>query len=363
MPSNSKLNTSNLSEIELILGNSNPRFSGVTSTMLQVLRYQKEMMKVAVMGKHHLPDDVTTVSFMDIVRNCRRPLPDGRLRVFHARRNNEVLQALALKKIFGVKIKIAFTSTAQRNHSWITRWLIRQSNAVISTGNAAASYIQGGADIIIPHGIDLKCYHPADDKAALWEELGYPGKFGIGIFGRVRHQKGVDILVRAAIPLMKKYPDFTVIICGETTSDQKKFETELKDTIAAAGLQERFVFLGKQPFDALPRLFRAMHLVAALSRNEGFGLTVLEAMASGTAVLASEAGAWKDIVREETDGAIVPCNDIEATTTQLDNLLTDPARLIEMGKRGRERVEENYTLKREANALCRFLSTLQEKQD
>lgn len=354
----SDLTTHPLQETELILGNSNPRFSGVTSTMLQVLRHQKNMLKVAVLGKHHLPDDIPHITFRQAAKLCRRPLPDGRHRVFHARRNNEVIQALLLKKLFRAKLRIAFTSTAQRNHSWITRYLIRQSDAVISTGTAAASYIAGGPDIIIPHGIDLENYAPAPDRAALWQELGFPGKYGIGIFGRVRKQKGVDLLIHAAIPLLKKHPDFTAVICGETTPDHQSFQDQLQSDIDAAGLTSRFHFIGKQPFSALPRLFRAMTIVTALSRNEGFGLTVPEAMASGVAVLASEAGAWKDIVRHGTDGYIVPCGDLAATTEMLDTMMSNPARLTDMGKHGRQRVQQHYTLEREAKALCDFLSSL-----
>ena len=81
-------------------------------------------------------------------------------------------------------------------------------------------------------------------------------------------------------------------------------------------------------------------------------------MASGVAVLASEAGAWKDIVREGIDGYIVACGDLEATTTKLDQMMADPDQLLEMGKHGRKRVAERYTLEREAKALCEFLSAL-----
>ena len=350
--------SSPFTDTELILGNSNSRFSGVTSTMLQVLSIQKNLLKVAVLGKHHLPDDIPVVSFRQLITLCRNPLPDGRFRVFHARRNDEVIQALILKKLFGAKIKIAFTSTAQRNHSWITRYLIRQCDGIITTSTMANAYIEGGADIIIPHGINLADYYPANDRASLWKELGFPGKYGIGIFGRVRHQKGVDLLVHAAIPLLKKHPDFTVVICGETTPDQKKFQEGLQKEIHLAGLSERFLFLGKQPFSELPKLFRAMSIVTALSRNEGFGLTVPEAMASGAAVLASEAGAWKDIVREAEDGYIVPCDDLQATREKLDLMMSDPDRLITMGLAGRKRVEEHYTIEREAKALCKFLRQL-----
>ena len=348
-----------LEETELILGNSNPKFSGVTSTMLQVLEHQKELLPLAVLGKHYLPDGVRAMNFMEAVKLCRSPLPNGKSRIFHARRNNEALQAFALKILSPTPLKIAFTSTAQREHSWITRWIIRKADAVITTCSAAAAYIQDGPDIISPHGVDLERYHPAIDRKKLWSELGLPGKYGIGIFGRVRHQKGVDVLVDAMLPLLAKFPDFTVVVCGEVTPINKKYFDALRTKIATAGLVERFVFLGKQPFSKIPRLFRAMHLVTALSRNEGFGLTVLEAMASGTAVLASKAGAWEDIVRNTETGNIVPCSDIVATKNTLEHLLSNIPKLEEMGQKGRLCAEVNYSLKNEAELLSNFFIKLQ----
>lgn len=348
-----------MDHLELILGNSNSKFSGVTSTMLQVLQYQKELIPLAVLGSHHLPSDVTSIRFHETVRLCRRPLSNGKVRVFHARRNNEMLQAIALKKLSPHPLKIAFTSTAQREHTWITRWLVRQADAVISTCTAAASYIQDGPDVIIPHGVDLERYQPSINRSALWSKLGFPGRYGIGIFGRVRHQKGVDVLVEAILPILPHFPDFTVIVCGETTVKHKRFERVLKAKIAAAGMQKRFVFLGKQPFSALPELFQSLHLVAALSRNEGYGLTVLEAMASGASVIASEAGAWQDIVQPGHTGEIVPCGDIIATRKKLKSLLSDIKKLEDTGRNGRKLAEESYSLKNEAKSLTDYLRKLQ----
>jgi len=77
-------------------------------------------------------------------------------------------------------------------------------------------------------------------------------------------------------------------------------------------------------------------------------------MASGAAVIASEAGAWKDIIRDGIDGAIVPCDDLSATQNKLDTMMNHPDRLVEMGKEGRKHVEEHYTIEREAKALCDF---------
>ncbi|MGJ8697642.1 MAG: glycosyltransferase family 4 protein [Verrucomicrobiaceae bacterium] len=338
----------------VILGNSNRRFSGVTSTMLQTLPEVQKRVPLAVLGKHHLPADVPVLTFRQFVKLCRQPLPDGSHRVFHARRNDEMIQALLAKRLFGAKLKIIFTSTAQRHHSGFTKKLMGQMDGIITTCTAAGSYLEKPADVTIPHGVDLDRYQPPADRSAAWKKLGFPGEYGIGIFGRVRSQKGVDVLIDAALPLLKDHPKFTIVIVGETTPKFIPFQKEYEEKIAAAGLSDRIIFHGKRPGSELPGLFQAMSLVTALSRNEGFGLTVLEAMASGSAVLASHAGAWQDIITEGDHGYTVPCGDVEATRTKLALLMADPEKLLQMGRAGRQHVEAHYSIEREAAALCDF---------
>lgn len=347
------------SATELILGNSNKRFSGVTSTMLQVLPHQQKRVPLAVLGDANLPEGTPKLSFLEAVSLCKKRLPDGRKRVFHARRNDEMIQSIILKRLFRAQIASVFTSTAQRHHSGFTKWLMGQMDGIITTCSAAGSYLEKPADITIPHGIDLSTYFPTEDKTAAWKSLDLPGQFGIGIFGRVRHQKGLDILIDAIIPILKENPAPTVVIVGETTPNHQSYLDEQLSKMKDAGLSDRVVVLGKLPFSEIPPLFRAMSVVAALSRNEGYGLTAPEAMASGTAVLASEAGAWKDVVRDSTDGFVVPCGDIEATRSALIELLADSNRLITMGESGLQRIQEKYTIEQEANALCDYFSTLQ----
>ena len=345
---------------EIILGNSNPRFSGVTSTMLQVLQHQQAVVSLSVLGKHNLPSGTPTVRFVECARGLKRPLPDGRWRVFHARRNNEMLQAVALKYLFGAKIKIVFTATAQRHPTWITRWLISKADGLITTSNAAAAYLPRNPDIIIPHGIDSERYAPPASKTEAWQALGLPGEFGIGIFGRVRPQKGVDLLIDAMISILQHSPNnkATVVIVGETTQKFEPYLQALKDRIQAAGLEDRFHFLGKQPFEKIPELFRGMSLVAALSRNEGFGLTVLEAMASGCTVLASDAGAWADIIKNNF-GRLVPCDAPEQTFEALQELINLPTVAVNMMEESaREEIKKNYRVEKEAKRLVDFYNTL-----
>ena len=331
----------------LILGNSNKRFSGVTSTMLQTLPEVQARMPLTVLGAHHLPDDTPTITFRELAKLR------GESRLFHARRNDEMIQALLARKL-GSPLKIVFTSTAQRHHSRFTRFLMSKMDGIITTCSAAESYLKKKADIVIPHGIDLTRYQPPSDKKQAWQKLGFPGEYGIGIFGRVRPQKGIDLLVDAAIPLLKKDPAPTIVIVGETTPKFQDYQRQLQTKIDEADLSKRIIFHGNRPSDELPSLFQGMSLVAALSRNEGFGLTVLEAMACQCAVLASHAGAWRDIITEDTHGLTVPCDDLEATSTALTTLLNRHPEHLTMGTAGRAHVKEHYTIAREATSLTEF---------
>ena len=93
-------------EIELIIGNSNSNFSGVTSTMLQVMSYQKELISLGIMGTHFLPDQSLAISFWQTAKMCRTPLKNGKWRIFHARRVDEMIQGVILKYLFRAKIGI-----------------------------------------------------------------------------------------------------------------------------------------------------------------------------------------------------------------------------------------------------------------
>jgi mannosyltransferase len=347
-------------EIELIIGNSNSNFSGVTSTMLQLLSTQQKLINLRVMGKHHLPDESLNITFWQVAKLCRTPLSGGRFRIFHARRVDEMIQALILKHIFRAKIKIVFSSAAQRYRSGLTLWLTDRMDAVLAMCEASASYLHRKPDAVIYHGVKTDVYIPPESKEAAWQALNLlpnsvnKGKHGIAILGRVREQKGVHLFVKSCIELLDKHPDYTAVIVGSISSSNESFVQELQAEIEKAGLGERIVFAGEQNFADIPKIFSALSLVVALSDNEGFGLTILEAMSSEAAVLASEAGAWPEVIRDGEDGYVVPVNDLPAVVDKMDLLLSDQTQLTKMGVNGRKRVIEHYSVQREAKQLVDF---------
>ena len=347
----------NEKQVEVLLGNSNRRFSGVTATLLHTMPIQKKLVNLKVLGLNHLPDPSDGITFCQAVALCRQPRNSNLKRVFHARRNNEMVQALVLKTFFDPELKIVFTSTAQRYHTRFTRYLMSRMDAVVSTCQAAARYLDPPPTAIIPHGVDLQKYHPSGSKLRDWKNLGFGGKLGIGVFGRVRPLKGIDLFVEACIRLFPEHEDCSALIVGEITPDNRAFARELKENIRNAGLTERIWLLGEQHPDKVAELMRSVSLVAALSRNEGFGLTPLEAMASGTAVITSSAGAWPDIVDNRV-GRRTETGNLEQIVIAMDELLGDTESLEILGKNGRERVEKRYSVEAEARALVNLYERL-----
>jgi mannosyltransferase len=230
-----------------------------------------------------------------------------------------------------------------------------QMDGLVTTCSAAAKYMHIPPDVVIPHGIDLSFFE-GDDSINLSERYGF--KFGIGLFGRVRSQKGVDLLVDAALDVLPKSPDWGVLIVGEITPDQEAFVSGLKDKITNAGLDKRILFLGKQSFDALPLLFRSVDIVCALSKNEGFGLTVLEAGASSKPVVATKAGAWPDILSLSDFGYLIDVGDKLALVESLTDLASNPDVRLEMGIRGRACIEDKYSVQREASELLNYYESV-----
>jgi mannosyltransferase len=198
------------------------------------------------------------------------------------------------------------------------------------------------------HGVDLERFHPPVDLADAFSASGLPGKYAVGCFGRVRHSKGTDLFVDAMIALLPKYPEWTAIITGRTTPEHQSFEDDLKARIAAAGLQDRILILGEVP--DIRVWYRRLTLYVAPSRNEGFGLTPLEAMASKTAVVASDAGAYAEMIVDGT-GSFVAAGDGDALRDAIEPYLADPAMAQRHGENALAHVHEAFPLEKEADAI------------
>lgn len=331
--------------IEVVAPNLKRRLSGVTATVVRLIPVQARMIGIVATGPG-LPPDLPHISLTRAAT-----LPRDRWRIWHARRNTEMALGLILRHLLRRRYRLLFTSAAQRRHTAFTRWLIRRQDALIATSPQAASYLERPATVIL-HGVDTQVFHPAEDRAALRRELGLdPDALLVGCFGRVRAQKGVDLLVEAALRVFPRHPRAQLVFSGRVTPDNRAFADALMARAKAAGLEDRIRFLGEIPWDEVVRLYRALDLFAAPARWEGFGLTPLEAMASGVPVIAARVGAYETLIRDGETGTLVPREDAEALAAALDRWLSDDAGRAAAGRAARAHVEENHAIESEARAI------------
>jgi mannosyltransferase len=337
-----------LDALEVIIPNMNWRYSGGTAVNRTIAPLIAKRWRTAWLGPDR-PSGIIGLSLRDLLRLRFRPPTHGKVRIWHARRNVEMLAGLFLN-LLGYGFALIFNSASQRPKTWLTHFLIARTAAVIATSEAAAQFLRRPATVI-HHGIDVDLYAPPTDRFAAFAETGLPGKFGIGTFGRVRRQKGSDLFVEAMCRLLPRYPDFCAVVVGLTTVDNLPFVEGLKQKIASAGLGERIRFLGELPIEEVPLWYQRISIYVFASRVEGFGLTMLEAMAAGDAVVATRAGAAEMIITDGDEGVLAPADNVDALVAALEPLMRDPKRIEAMGQCARARVVDAFSRDREADEV------------
>lgn len=333
---------------EVIAPNFKRRLSGVTSTIVQLVPLQRQRgVKIAALGPG-LPDSIARVSAWSLAGLWNRPA--GRhFRVWHARRNPEMLAGVVLKYLMRAPLKLVFTSASQRNHTRYTKWLIRRMDAVVATSAKSAAYLEVPHTVIM-HGIKLDRFSPPADRKAAKQAVGLkPDRLHIGCFGRIRKQKGTDLFVDAVIRLLAADSRWEAIITGRTTAEHAGYEKELRERASASGVGERIRFVG-EPTDIIP-WYQALDLYVAPQRWEGFGLTPLEAMACGVPVVATDVGAFSDLIVEGVTGTVVSEMSAQALAAAIESFAADDDARAKSGSEARSHVEARFALTHEADAL------------
>ena len=165
----------------------------------------------------------------------------------------------------------------------------------------------------------------------------------ITLVGRITPWKGQDVFLRAAARVRGRFPKARFWVIGSPMFGEHEFEKSLHALAGELGLREHVTFWGQR--DDVPTLMgRTDILVHASTLGEPFGQVVIEGMAAGKPVIATDGGALPEIVLPGETGLLVPMGDAEAMADAVCALLTDPARAAAMGAAGWRRVQDKFTI-------------------
>lgn len=189
---------------------------------------------------------------------------------------------------------------------------------------------------VVPLGFDLAPLLVAERRRGeLRAELGLGEAPLVGIVARLVPIKAHEVFLAAAARLRAVVPGVQFLIVGDG-----ECRAALERQVAALGLAGAVRFLGW--WADLDRLYADLDVVVLTSRNEGSPVALIEAMAAGVAVVATDVGGVADVVEHGVSGLLAPMDAAADIAAHIATLLADPARRHVMGRRGRAHVAATY---------------------
>lgn len=200
-------------------------------------------------------------------------------------------------------------------------------------------------------GIDTETFSPNPAEKKLFRtELGLSEKdLLIGIPGNMTWQKRHAIALHAAAMLKNNGPDFKLLIAGGAFNKfMRDYETTLKSLAKRLGLKNHVRFLGFYPDKK--RFMTSLDIAAFPFLDEGFGVSVLEAMSCEKPVIVTRSGAFPEIITHKKEGLVVEPDNAAAFAAGLNFLLRNERQRLAMGKEGRLKARKTFPLKRQVNS-------------
>ncbi|MBD1881907.1 glycosyltransferase family 1 protein [Coleofasciculus sp. FACHB-T130] len=204
---------------------------------------------------------------------------------------------------------------------------------------------KGNIDII-PCGTDIRKFGSVTREAAR-EKLGIDADTNVVFYvGRFDRRKGIETLVRAVgKSQMRQQGNLKLFIGGGSRPGQSDGieRDRIEKIVGELGLQDITSFPGRLGDDTLPAYYAAADVCVVPSHYEPFGLVAIEAMASGTPVVASDVGGLQFTVVPEETGLLAPPKDAVAFAAAIDRILANPEWRKQLGEKARVRVEKMFS--------------------
>jgi len=231
-----------------------------------------------------------------------------------------------------------------RKHNFLRRALVPFIDRYVPVSHDLARWLDKVVNIpaakseLIMNGVDTVRYAPQLPAASLpWAA----GPFVIGTVGRLQDVKDQATLIEAFALLCAQRPQgrdgLRLAIVGDGPLRER-----LAQKARDAGVSELVWFPGAR--NDIPELMRSFDVFALSSIAEGTPVTLLEAMACGVPVVATNVGGIPEVVQDGVNGALVPASNAQALAEALRRYVDDPARVAAHGAAAREKIERHYSV-------------------
>jgi glycosyltransferase involved in cell wall biosynthesis len=202
---------------------------------------------------------------------------------------------------------------------------------------------------VIHNGVELKRFQHVSPHRQLHEQYGLPRHAPlIGVVGRLNRAKGLEDFLHAARRVATAMPAARFVIVGsgntsiESAPGHDPYLEELRRLAADLGLADRVVFTG---FRAdIPTLLSGLTVSVLPSHSEGLSNALLESMAAGVPVVATDVGGTREAVTHGETGLLIPPHDPDALANGMTRLLREPTLAARLGRTGRARIHHEFSM-------------------
>jgi len=285
-----------------------------------------------------------------------------RIRLVHL--NNEVLSQIPL--LLGAKLagcKVVCHLQGWRPFTRVERLvipLIDQMTCLSNTGAKHFENVLGRRVVGIPHALRMDGRRAprviVRDNAR--EALGaHSDELLISIVGRVMPWKGQDVFLKAIARVRQRFPNVRGLVVGRDMSPGQMFLGELYELAKSLGMNGSVRF--KEFQEDVEAIYAASDIIVhASTQPEPFGLVILEAMAAGTPVVATNAGGVLDMMRHEETGLLVTPGSVDEMASAIERLIQDPDLRNRLSANARAMVEAEFTMDRNARSFMSLYESL-----
>lgn len=227
-------------------------------------------------------------------------------------------------------------------YGMVDRYVLRKYSRVVAVSDEVRnrllkSGVRKERVSLIRNGIDLRPF-----GAALTSRRARADATPVvGWIGRLSHEKGADIFLRAAARVLAQVPGVAFVVAGDGPERDK-----LESLIDELGIRRSVSMLGRR--DDMPAVYALLDVMVVSSRQEGLPMAILEGMASALPLVATAVGQVPSVVLDGRTGLLVPPEDLDRLAANIVDLLRDPARRASLGAAGRQLVQDEYSAERMA---------------
>lgn len=244
-------------------------------------------------------------------------------------------------------------------HRWLVRKNLMAADVVASTSHCMAeqtrSIAPGLKEIpITPFGVDMQAYVSAETLAENNDQL------VIGTVKTMASTYGIDTLIEAFALLVDKLtytqPELAMRVQLRLVGGGPQMD-EYKQLAAKLCIADKVEFVGRVPHQQVPDELAKLDIYVALSRQESFGVAIIEAGAARRPVVVSDAGGLPEVTLDGVTGLVVPRENPQAAADAIEKLVLSPEMRVRMGEAGRKHVSDTYSWDVCVNTMVKVLES------